>query len=144
MKSIADLLDEARKASGLASDNALAKRLGTTRQVVSQWRHGDSYPGEEKITALAHMARADAGEWLVRVQAARSDGNARRHWEDIAKRLGIAAAIALCAVGTAIPLNLQAAVPDSVSYVPLLVAVAMTVGTILVRRSPSPFGGNYA
>lgn len=144
MKTIADLLDEARRASGLASDNALAQRLGTTRQVVSQWRHGDSYPGEEKITALAHMARADAGEWLVRVQTARSDGNARRHWEDVAKRLGIAAAVALCAIALPYLFDLSGEIAAGMSLMLSAAALATAAGTILVRPDRSPIGGNHA
>lgn len=144
MTSIADLLDRARRVSGLASDNALAQRLGTNRQVVSQWRHGDSYPSEDNIATLAQMAREDAGEWLVRVRAQRTEGEARRAWEDVVRRLGVAATVALCAIALPYLADSQRIAFASLHLMSLAAVVAAIVGTELVRHRRPFFGADHA
>lgn len=103
MAVVATLMDKARQKRGIPSDNALAGALGRSRQVVSQWRSGDAYPDEELIVALAEMAGDNPAEWLVAVKAVRSDGKAGKVWAALAKRLGAAAAVVLCAIGFALP-----------------------------------------
>lgn len=99
MSAIAELLDQAKKAKGIESDNAFAVALNWRRQVISAWRNGDSYPSEENIAFLAGLAHQDAATWLVRIKAERSDGAAGKAWAALAKKLGAAAAIALMVMG---------------------------------------------
>ena len=95
MTCVALLLDNARNARSIPSDNALALALGQRRQVVSQWRKGDSYPSEDHIAQLAKMAREDEGVWLVRVKAERTTGPAHEGWARVLRQLGVAAAVAV-------------------------------------------------
>lgn len=119
MSIVATLLDKARARKGIASDNALAQHLGTNRQVVSQWRHGDSYPSEDNIAELAEMAGDDPVQWLVAVKAVRSEGKARKAWTALAKRLAAVTAgigvIALAYFQGDVPGALMALVPVAVT-----------------------------
>jgi len=87
MSTVAKLLDEVKDRKKIRSDNALAKKLETQRQVVSQWRYGLSYPSEENIAQLAEMADDDPGKWLLNIKISRTEGKARLGWESIANRL---------------------------------------------------------
>lgn len=95
MTIVATLLDKAKKARTLTSDSALAAEISTNRQVVSQWRNGDSYPSEENIVNLAELAKDDPGQWLVAIKAVRSEGSAAKEWAKIAKRLAATTALLL-------------------------------------------------
>ena len=108
MSIVATLLDKARTRKGITSDNALAQHLGTNRQVVSQWRHGDSYPSEDNIAELAEMAGDDPVQWLVAVKAVRADGKAGKAWAALAKRLAAVAMAFVIGIGLASPATVQA------------------------------------
>jgi DNA-binding XRE family transcriptional regulator len=56
MLKTAELIDAAQARSGIPSDYALAQRLGVTRQTVSHWRTGDTYPDINRAFALAELA----------------------------------------------------------------------------------------
>ena len=99
MSIVATLLDKARARKNISSDNALAQQLGTNRQVVSQWRHGDSYPSEDNIAELAEMAGDDPVQWLVAIKAVRADGKAGKAWAALAKRLAFTTALIVCVFG---------------------------------------------
>ncbi|MDI9239855.1 hypothetical protein QLQ15_13165 [Lysobacter sp. LF1] len=98
MNAIANLLDKAKTTKGIPSDNAFAVAMGWRRQVISQWRSGDSYPSEDNIAQLAEVANEDVVKWLVTVKAERTDGPAGKAWARLARQLGTAAALALVAL----------------------------------------------
>lgn len=52
--SIASRLAELRQAQGL-SQEALAERLGVSRQAVSKWERGESSPDTDNLIALAEL-----------------------------------------------------------------------------------------
>jgi len=110
MSIVATLLDKARSRKNISSDNALAQHLGTNRQVISQWRHGDSYPSEDNIAELAEMAGDDPVQWLVAIKAVRADGKAGKAWAALAKRLAAAAMVLFLAVGFTLPQRTEASV----------------------------------
>jgi transcriptional regulator with XRE-family HTH domain len=56
MHKIAEILDLARKNSGLPSDNKLSDALDVARAQISQWRHGTHVPKPEHAPALAKLA----------------------------------------------------------------------------------------
>ncbi|MEO8023873.1 hypothetical protein [Polaromonas sp.] len=64
-----------RAAATLGSDNQLAAALGTSRQVVSNWRHGHKEPGADKQAQLAEMAGLDVG-FHVTASAVEKTGHA--------------------------------------------------------------------
>lgn len=109
MTCVALLLDKARDARSIPSDNALALAIGQRRQVVSQWRKGDSYPSEDHIAQLAKMAREDEGVWLVRVRAERTTGPAHVGWERVLRQLGAAAVLGAVAL---LPFNAEASLTE--------------------------------
>lgn len=98
MATIGDLIDKARAKTGL-NFSQISERLDRSKQLVNNWRSGERIPGDGDVIALARMAGEDMDHWLAVAQAARSDGEAKARWESIAKRLGAAAAMVLCAVG---------------------------------------------
>jgi len=108
MAIVATLLDKAKTRKSLTSDSALATAVGTNRQVISQWRNGDSYPSEDNIAALALMAGDDPVQWLVAVKAVRSDGTAGKYWAALAKRLAATTALLAVMVFPALPSHAQA------------------------------------
>lgn len=91
MGNVALLLDNYKKARSIRSDNALSVELDVSRQVVSQWRAGDSYPSPERIAQIAEAASLDAGAWVLAVQNERAGGAERRALRSVLKRLGVAA-----------------------------------------------------
>lgn len=115
MSIVATLLDKARTGRGFTSDNALASALGQHRQTISQWRHGESYPSEENIVALAEMAKDDPLQWLVAIKAVRAEGKAGKVWAALARRLATAAMTLALGVGLASPRDAQAAMGHSAS-----------------------------
>ncbi|WP_411831983.1 helix-turn-helix domain-containing protein [Pseudoxanthomonas mexicana] len=143
MSIVATLLDKARARKGITSDNALGAHLKTNRQVISQWRHGDSYPSEENIAELAEMAGDDPVQWLVAIKAVRADGKAGKAWSALAKRLAATAAalMILLTFPTAkagISLANQAVTKSEFGYSVYYVKTE----TILLRRLPGP-GNSY-
>jgi transcriptional regulator with XRE-family HTH domain len=110
MTQISALLDKAKKARSIPSDNAFALDFGVKRQVVSQWRNGDTYPSEDHIARLAEMAGDDPVKWLVVIKAERTEGLAGKAWARLARQLGAAAAIALLASAVALPMPARALV----------------------------------
>lgn len=103
MHAIANLLDRARKHSGIGSDSALAERLGRSRQALSHWRVGYKVPEDDQVMALARLAGEDQGPWLLLAQAARTTGAAHEAWVALARRLGAAASITLMLFAVSLP-----------------------------------------
>jgi len=123
MSAIADLIDRAKKARAIPSDNAFAVAMGWRRQVISQWRSGDSYPSEDHIAQLAELAHDDPVKWLVAVKAERTDGPAGKAWARLARQLGAAAAVAAVAlIAYAMPGANHGHVVDSLAFFPVLFA----------------------
>jgi ribosome-binding protein aMBF1 (putative translation factor) len=58
------LIDKAANAAG-GSDNKLATMLGTSRQVVSNWRHGQKEPAIEKQIEMAKIAGIDPAPIVI-------------------------------------------------------------------------------
>lgn len=70
----AQLLDAAKAAQGIASDYALAARLGVTRAAVSNYRHGRKFPDLATTYALAEMAGTSPIESVMMVNLERAAG----------------------------------------------------------------------
>ena len=64
VSTIVTLLDAAKTVTG--SDYATAKAIGTTTQIVSNWRHGRRTAQPEDLALIAGLAGLDAEEVLVR------------------------------------------------------------------------------
>lgn len=105
MKTINELLDNARKACSASTDAALAAELHVTRQAVSNWRKGRAHPDVVACGRLAKMT----GEPLARVlgvvgEAREISREAKAVWRSLAS----AAALVLL-IGAAVSPALSAA-----------------------------------
>lgn len=95
----AELLDQARQVAGLPSDYALAKVLGVTTQLVSNWRHGRKYPSSFALFKLALLARRDPAEVTAELETERAeragDMDQAGAWRELMRKLGgVAASVA--------------------------------------------------
>lgn len=108
MESMTTLIDKARLKSGL-NYTEIGTRLDRSKQLVTNWRKGAKVPGDGDVMALSRMAGEDPDKWLAIAQAARSEGEARARWNNIAKKLAATTAMAaLCAIGLSMPLIAKA------------------------------------
>ena len=70
-----ELLDKASQAAG--NDNQLAKRMGVSRQTISNWRAGERPCPPEDVALLAYVAGLDADAWGNRALIAKHEGTAK-------------------------------------------------------------------
>lgn len=97
MQTISDLIDAARSRTG-ANYTDISDRLDRSKQLITNWRSGKKVPTDGDVLALARMAGENADKWLAIAQAARVDGEARKRWEGIARRLAATATLLAVAV----------------------------------------------
>lgn len=95
----AELLDQARQVAGLPSDYAIAKLVGVSSQVVSDWRHGRKYPAAFALFKLALLARRDPAEVTAELETERAeragDMDQAGAWRELMRKLGgVAASVA--------------------------------------------------
>jgi len=91
---LTQLLDFAKEKSG--SDYATAKRLGVSRNLVSDWRAGRKSCSPEDVAQLAAIAELEADKWLIRAVIAKHEGTPK------GDRLYLALGKALAATGAAL------------------------------------------
>lgn len=106
-----DYLDAAKRAARLPSDYALAMRLGSSRQRISNWRVGRSVPEPLECYKLAELCGVDPIKVLADLELERAEkAENQEHasaWREILGKLGGAAAMVTLAVG----LNVSASSP---------------------------------
>lgn len=108
MDTIADLIEAARKRTG-ATYTDISERLDRSKQLITNWKSGKKVPTDGDVLALARMAGENADKWLAIAQAARTEGEAKTRWEQIARKLSAAAIALAIGVGLASPAHVQAA-----------------------------------
>lgn len=81
------LLDLARQRSNLASDSALARRLGKNHAFVFTLRKGHALPSDESLVMLCTLAKEDPLPWLLTLNIERTTGEARRIYSALAQDL---------------------------------------------------------
>jgi len=93
------LLDIVRDKCSIPSDNALSKKLGVTRALVSGWRMGRYAIPDERIAEMCSMAKLDGPWWLAEIHAAKAESRVERNmWRAMADRLSAVAAVAALVV----------------------------------------------
>ncbi|MCU1145195.1 hypothetical protein JAK60_17245 [Stenotrophomonas maltophilia] len=103
MQAVNNLLDTVREKCSIPSDNALSKKIGVTRALVSGWRVGRYPVPDERIAQLCDMAKLDGPTWVARLHVERADSRVERAlWNSVLDRLGAAAAV-LVLVVVAVP-----------------------------------------
>jgi hypothetical protein len=103
------LLDKAKEMCEGRSYAALARALEVTPQTVHQWKTGDVPLPTERIVEISKIARVPVDEWVMRILADQSKGEAHKVLEGIVKRLGFAAVVTLCVVTSTLPGTAKAA-----------------------------------
>jgi len=101
MKAVNNLLDKVREECCIPSDNALSKKLGVTRALVSGWRLGRYAVQDEHIAQMCAMAKVDPVIWLAKIHEERAVSKIEKAmWSSMLTRLAAAAIfIAPFAVG---------------------------------------------
>ena len=94
MKTVADLIDAARKALGVTSDAEFARKLGVSRGTIANWKSGYSLPDTVMCATLAGLT----GEPLAKVLGIVGEARAVSREEKAVWRK-LAATAALLAVG---------------------------------------------
>lgn len=122
MQAVNNLLDTVRETCGVPSDNALSKKIGVTRALVSGWRVGRYPVPDERIAQLCAMAKLDGPEWLARLHAERAESKIERAmWSSLLDRLSAAAAVVALTVMAipgvhAKPLDIQPVTREDSAY----------------------------
>lgn len=106
MKTVTDLIDEARKALNASSDAEFARQLGVSRGTIANWKSGYSLPDTVMCATLAGLT----GMPLARVLGIVGEARAVSREEKAVWRKLAATAMALAlGVGFALPRDTQAA-----------------------------------
>lgn len=94
------LLDQAKEATKIETDMALAKALGVGRGAVSGWRHGTRQPDPVACAALAGLTGIPLAKVLGIVGEARAIS---REEKAVWRKLAATAAVVLLGVGITLP-----------------------------------------
>lgn len=101
-----ELLDLAKQASGATSDSDLSRKLGVSRQSVSNWRNSNKFPDTITCATIAGITGVPLAKVLGIVGEARAtDQQEKAVW----RRLAATAMTLVIGVGLASPAPVQAA-----------------------------------
>lgn len=88
MNQVTELLDTVKRKAQIASDNALAIRLGTQRQFISKVRMGEKTLSDERIAQLCIIAKIDGPTWTAKIHAERAASQTEKTmWKEMLNRL---------------------------------------------------------
>lgn len=101
MNNTNELLDAAKRATGIESDRQLAKAIGVSPQALNSWRKGDSHPDSFAVVQIAKILNRSPLEILGIVEAGKAKTEERReYWQDFlsglldtTKKLGVIAVL---------------------------------------------------
>ncbi|MFQ6310395.1 helix-turn-helix transcriptional regulator [Lysobacter capsici] len=102
---IGDLLNTAIRNSQSARDADLARALGVSRQTISNWRVGRTFPDAVACARIADMTGVPLHQILGMVGEERAQNpEEKRVWRRLANMTASAAAIAIIALGVMLPM----------------------------------------
>ena len=101
-----DILNRAVEASGAASDSDLSRKLGVSRQAVSNWRGGKKFPDTVTCATIAGITGIPLAQVLGVVGEARAIS---REEKAVWRRLAATAMALAIGVGFALPRDAHAA-----------------------------------
>ena len=88
MRTVADVLDRAKKVQKVTSDYKLGLCLGIGESSLANYRHGRSFPDEKTCQKLAIAMGEDPIILMVEMHAQRTkDDESRAMWSALARRL---------------------------------------------------------
>lgn len=100
-----ELLDLAKQASGATSDSDLSRKLGVSRQSVSNWRNSNKFPDTITCATIAGITGVPLAKVLGIVGEARAtDQEEKAVW----RKLAATAMALVIGVGLASPAHVQA------------------------------------
>ncbi len=91
MRNFDDYLSEARRKTGVASNNGIAKLLDISGPSLSSLFQGKSLPSEDTMVKLADLAGIDRETALLDLAVWRSSGNenVKKTWLSLANKLAL-------------------------------------------------------
>ena len=99
---VLELLDRAKSGAALATDSALAARLGVTKQAVSNWRHGTKTPDPVAGEKLAVLSGIPLHRVLGIVGEARAiSTDEKRVWRKLATAIALSVVLTPVAFASA-------------------------------------------
>ncbi|WP_354277363.1 DUF3693 domain-containing protein [Stenotrophomonas rhizophila] len=107
-----DILNRAVEASGATSDSDLSRKLGVSRQAVSNWRGGKKFPDTVTCATIAGITGIPLAQVLGIVGEARAIS---REEKAVWRRLAATAMALAIGVGFTLPRDVQASVGHSAS-----------------------------
>jgi transcriptional regulator with XRE-family HTH domain len=85
MNEVIKLLDKCKEISSSTSDNALAIKMGVTRQMISNWRLGKNYPDTVNCAKIAELTGTPLAKVLGVIGEARAISEAEKKvWRRLA------------------------------------------------------------
>lgn len=100
MRDLDRLLDSIKESRSLASDNALAKLLGTGRATISSWRHDARLPDPVMCAKLADLSGVPLTRVLGMVGEARAiSQDEKAVWRRLASAAAVVLAVFALALG---------------------------------------------
>ncbi len=125
MSKVVQLIEAARNAEGITSDNALAERLDVGRQHVSNWRKG-TVPEPYVLLRLAEMAGEDPAKAIAEVAAEREKHPERRKWLENFRTAACVAASILVTLFVTTPEKSYAESVDTEAKSPVIQIIAVS------------------
>lgn len=115
-----ELIEKAKTRANLPSDYALAKALGTERQIVSGWRKGTRHPSNTEAVQLATLAGLPEMSVIAEIEYRTANTDKKREfWKSYIESRGITATACMFALGFSIlltPEPAEASVLHLVNY----------------------------
>ena len=99
---IDEMVDRAKEYSGCKSDRELARKLGISQTAINYYRTKRSWPSEDYIIRIAHLARIDPAEAVVMLNIWRAKGPELEVYQKILSRLRQTAAALLVALAVGV------------------------------------------
>lgn len=133
MSSTTKLLERWMKARGLTTQTAAAAALGTKPSTVNNWLRGVSQAAPAYIRKMADDLGEQAAGWVLLIESERArDADDRKALAALAKSLGVAAAVALCAIAVPYLIDSPSLIASSLS-----IMFAAALALLALKAPPS-------
>ena len=129
-------LQNARKASGLSQEE-LADKMEVSRQSISKWESGSSYPETEKLIELAKLLGCQIDELINGTQGIAKGGSVKEKYNTLMRKFsqGISFAVGLILFGVVLLLGFEGFGENFAGYgvIAFLSCVVVSVPIFVVR-----------
>lgn len=96
---ISEIIDAAKKKSGIKSNNGIARAIGITSAAMVRINSGFGLPSDQTMIRLGELAGIDRARALLLLNMWRTEGEAKKTYSDILSRLGTASLCFIMAIG---------------------------------------------